>query len=88
MGGICRYRQKNPISAAKIVRIEGKVVRAVDTTGAGDAFGAGFLYGIINGCDPFDSAHLACIIGAEIVTVEGCDFSLLDWSRIKMEITK
>lgn len=71
---------------SKIEKIDGKVVRAVDTTGAGDAFGAGFLHGIMTGRDPVEAARIACTIGAHIVTVEGCDFSLLDWDDLKKEL--
>jgi sugar/nucleoside kinase (ribokinase family) len=45
-----------------------------DTTGAGDAFAAGFLFGLMTGADPVISARLANAIAARIVSVEGCDY--------------
>lgn len=40
--------------------------------GAGDAFGAGFLYGYVNGWDLYQSARLGNACGAIVVTRHGC----------------
>ena len=47
------------------------VERVVDTTGAGDLFAAGFLYGITNGLSPEDSARLGGVCAAEVITHVG-----------------
>lgn len=39
----------------------------VDTTGAGDMFAAGFLYGLTRGYDPVDCAHLGSLVAAEVI---------------------
>jgi sugar/nucleoside kinase (ribokinase family) len=39
-------------------------VNVVDTTGAGDSFDAGFIYGYLNGWDVGRSLRLACVCGA------------------------
>lgn len=39
-------------------------VRAIDTTGAGDNFGAGFLAGVLRGFSPLDAARLGVTCGA------------------------
>lgn len=46
-----------------------------DTTGAGDSFASGFLYGIVKGETFHDCADIANRIASGIVTVEGCDYS-------------
>ena len=46
-----------------------------DTTGAGDSFAAGFLYGIVKGETFHDCADIANRVASGIVTVEGCDYS-------------
>ena len=52
--------------------------QVVDPTGAGDAFAAGFLYGLL--CDiPYQRcAEIANRLAAGIVAVEGCDYHRLD----------
>ncbi len=52
--------------------VAGVRVPVVDTTGAGDAFAAGFLSGWLRGLDPLASARLANVVAARIVSVEGC----------------
>ena len=47
------------------------VDRVVDTTGAGDLFAAGFLYGITHSLDPVDAARLGSLCAAEVVSHVG-----------------
>ena len=47
------------------------VGRVVDTTGAGDLFAAGFLYGITNGLAPAESARLGSVCAAEVISHVG-----------------
>ncbi len=46
-------------------------VEVVDTTGAGDSFDAGFLFGRLNGCDLRRALRLGCACGALSVTGPG-----------------
>lgn len=55
--------------------VPGVRVNVVDTTGAGDAFAAGYLYGRLLGASPVESARLANAVAARIVSVEGCTYS-------------
>ena len=47
----------------------------VDTTGAGDTYAAGFLYGYINGYDPETSGKIASYLAGEIISSLGAQFS-------------
>jgi sugar/nucleoside kinase (ribokinase family) len=47
------------------------VERVLDTTGAGDLFAAGFLYGYTNGRSLRDCAHIGSIAAAEVISHVG-----------------
>jgi sugar/nucleoside kinase (ribokinase family) len=47
------------------------VDQVVDTTGAGDLFAAGFIYGITNGLTPEQSAKLGGVCAAEVIAHVG-----------------
>lgn len=47
------------------------VSRVVDTTGAGDSYAAGFLYGVVGNREPADCARLGALAAAEIVSHVG-----------------
>ena len=47
------------------------VERVVDTTGAGDLFAAGFLYGLTRGLDPETCGRLGAIAAAEVISHVG-----------------
>lgn len=43
------------------------VASVVDTTGAGDLYAAGFLYGLTHGSDPVDCARLGSLCAGEVI---------------------
>jgi sugar/nucleoside kinase (ribokinase family) len=47
------------------------VDRVIDTTGAGDLFAAGVLYGLTHGLDPIQSSRLGGICAAEVISHTG-----------------
>ena len=55
-------------------QIPGVPVDVVDTTGAGDAFAAGFLFGMLQGAEPRRCAALANTVASRIVGREGCTY--------------
>ena len=60
------------VTASGTITVPAEPVAAVvDTTGAGDLFAAGFLYGITNGLSPEDSARLGGVCAAEIISHVG-----------------
>ncbi len=46
--------------------------KVVDTTGSGDAFVAGFLWGYLNGKEPLQCAGYGTIVSSYVIEKEGC----------------
>lgn len=53
-----------------------KVRTVVDATGAGDAFVAGFLAGVLKGLDPFQAARVAVAVAGSCVTAVGASTAI------------
>ena len=59
-------------------RILAPAVPFVDGTGAGDAFAAGYIAGMLESLDPLDCLRLGTALGASCVTAVGATTSVLD----------
>lgn len=58
----------------------------IDTTGAGDLWAAGFLYGLVNGHSLDECGALASICGYEVCQVIGANIPEEGWDRIKNSV--
>ena len=63
-------------------------VRTIDTTGAGDTYAAGFLYGVAMGLDARTSGEIASCLAGEIISSLGAQFSKEDAARVRDHIEK
>ena len=61
------------------------VDRAVDTTGAGDIYASGFLYGYTSGYDALRSGNLASLLAAKLIRYVGAKLPDNEWVEIKKE---
>ena len=78
-------RKKDLLNADKIsepVSTEANVT-IKDTTGAGDLWAAGFLYGIANGYSMEQSGRIGAACGFEVCQVVGAQIPKEGWQRIK-----
>jgi sugar/nucleoside kinase (ribokinase family) len=74
-----------------LINAEGQVVcvppqgdgRAVDTTGAGDLWASGFLYGLVAGYSLAKSGAIGSACGYEVCQVMGASIPEEGWQRIK-----
>jgi sugar/nucleoside kinase (ribokinase family) len=65
------------------IRVPGHPVKAIDTTGAGDLWASGFLYGLTHGMSLEKAASLGCKVGSEVVQVMGAVIPEAGWNRVK-----
>jgi sugar/nucleoside kinase (ribokinase family) len=59
---------------------------AIDTTGAGDLWASGFLYGLVNGLTHEQSGELASACGYEVCQVVGADIPTDGWTKIRKQL--
>lgn len=63
-------------------QVEAHLVKAVDTTGAGDLWASGFLFGLNHGLSLENAARLGCKVGSEVVQVMGAVIPEAGWQRV------
>jgi len=63
-------------------------VRAVDTTGAGDLYAAGFLYGLCQNQDLKKCGELGALLGGTVTEIIGAKLSDGQWSKVKEEVKR
>jgi sugar/nucleoside kinase (ribokinase family) len=63
-----------------------KETTAVDTTGAGDLFASGFLYGILNGLSLEDCCKMGCCTGGAVVRGLGGEVSEEGWEWMQEQL--
>ena len=65
-----------------------KVKNVVDTTGAGDYYAAGFLYGLTCGYSLDKCAKIGSILSGNVIQVIGTTISKKRWDEIKLKINE
>jgi len=69
-------------SGAQFVRVSAYPVKVIDTTGAGDVYAAGFLFGLANGFSLENCGKLGGILAAEVIQVLGAKIPDESWPGI------
>lgn len=64
------------------------VEKVVDTTGAGDYFSAGFLYGLTSGYSLEKCGRIGSILSGNVIQVIGTTLSKERWDEIKLNINE
>ncbi|MBS3158657.1 adenosine kinase [Candidatus Woesearchaeota archaeon] len=67
----------------KIIKAEPYPAKAVDTTGAGDAYAAGFLYALCKGKDVEKCGRLGSYLAAKVVEKIGARLETIDKNEVK-----
>ena len=66
----------------KRIQVDAHLVKALDTTGAGDLWASGFLYGLSQNLGLENAARLGCKVGSEVVQVMGAVIPDAGWQRV------
>jgi sugar/nucleoside kinase (ribokinase family) len=69
------------------VRVEACGGLPLDTTGAGDHFAAGFLYGQAVGATLEQSARIGSLLAGDVISVIGPQIPASRWEQIKLKVT-
>jgi sugar/nucleoside kinase (ribokinase family) len=77
-----------------LINFNGKVVKvgvipadSVDTTGAGDLYASGFLYGLAHGLTPEQCGRIGAVTSGNVIQVIGPKMSDDQWIEIKKEVS-
>lgn len=62
------------------------VKKVIDTTGAGDYFASGFLYGLTCGYSLEKCGKIGAILSGEVIQVIGTELPDSKWEKIKEDI--
>ena len=75
-------------SNGEMMHVPANLVDALDTTGAGDMFAAGFLYGLCRDMSHKDAGVFASYLASNIVTQKGAQFSTDKLEEIRDHVGK
>ena len=68
------------------VTVPARRVKAVDTTGAGDLWAAGFLYGVLTGRSLADAGRFGSVVAAAVVQQTGAVIPEGKWCKVRAEL--
>lgn len=77
---VCRGNERLHVEAMPVSHV-------VDTTGAGDYFAGGFLYGLVNGCSLQACAKMGTLTSGNVIQTVGAELPVEQWKNIRKEIT-
>jgi sugar/nucleoside kinase (ribokinase family) len=69
-----------------LVRVGVRPSKAIDTTGAGDLFAAGFIYGLIQGLPAETCGKMGAILAGRIIELIGAKMDESNWENLRREI--
>jgi sugar/nucleoside kinase (ribokinase family) len=96
LGELCEIAVVKLGADGALVAHAGQVIKAaadavehvVDTTGAGDLFAAGFIYGLVKKLPLQMCASIGAYLGAEVVQVIGAEIPDDRWAEIREKVKK
>ncbi len=75
-------------SGGHLVRVGVTEVKALDTTGAGDLYASGFLFGYLNDMGFEKAGKIGALLAGKVIEGYGAKISSSDWDYIRKRITE
>jgi sugar/nucleoside kinase (ribokinase family) len=75
------------LSGGEMTRIGVRPSTPVDTTGAGDLYASGFIYGHLKGMDPETCGKMGAILAGRIIELIGAKMDESNWEILRREIS-
>jgi sugar/nucleoside kinase (ribokinase family) len=69
-----------------MIRVGVRPSKPIDTTGAGDLFAAGFIYGQLKGLNPETCGKMGSILAGRVIEVIGAKMDESHWENLRREI--
>jgi sugar/nucleoside kinase (ribokinase family) len=73
-------------TGGELFRINSILANVVDTTGAGDLYAAGFLYGLLNEISINECGRIGSLLGKQVIEQIGAKIPDKDWEEIKKKV--
>lgn len=70
------------------LKVDAIKANPVDTTGAGDSYAAGFLYGLTQGYNLEKCGNIAALVSGKVVEVMGANLPFETWQEVNREISR
>jgi sugar/nucleoside kinase (ribokinase family) len=70
----------------EITKVPANTVKVIDTTGAGDLYASGFLYGLINNYAPYECGLAGTILGGEVIQHIGAKIPDELWKDLSEQV--
>jgi sugar/nucleoside kinase (ribokinase family) len=67
----------------EVIKIEALPIKCVDTTGAGDLYASGFLYGYANGMELDKCGALGALLAGKVIEIIGARLTDNKWTEVK-----
>ena len=68
------------------LRVGGRPSNPIDTTGAGDLYASGFLYGLIHGMPLEKCGQIGAILSGKVIEINGAKMDESSWENLRREI--
>ena len=75
-------------SGDEFVHVDAVKARAIDTTGAGDLYAAGFIFGLVNGYSLDRCGKIGSLLAANVIEVIGAKMDQTHWNKLTSLVEK